>query len=265
MHLGAIGVRSKHLRFFSSALARLCPGGEARITHVCGFDAPELLPELPEFHRCATPEELVGQVDAVLVLLREGYLHAAPAELAMAQGKPVFVDKPFTCDVGQALALAQRSAETGVPCTGGSTICFTPLVQELAQHLPPCREYVLSYQADPFSPFGGWYFYGSHLTDLCVTLFGGGFTGVHAECHGGRVTAQVAYPSFTVTLRSDPEVQPPVLLAGRTYVLDDRGCYLAGMAHFLAAAKKETPGCAGRLVSSVKLMQAILDDLRGAG
>lgn len=128
--------------------------------------------------------------------------------------------------------------------------------------MPRCGEYTLRYQADPFSPFGGWYFYGSHLTDLCVFLFGEAFRRVEARCENARVSARVEYDGFAVTLRSTPQAQPPVLTADRDYILDDRGCYRAGMEHFLAVCKKETPGCAERLVSSVQLMDAILRSLR---
>lgn len=260
MILGAIGARSRHLRFFQTALDRLCPG--QRIGPVCAFDAPELAAELTEFALCPTPEEVIARSDAVLVLPREGYWHAHAAALALRQGKPVFVDKPFACDPAQAAALAALSRETGVPCTGGSTICFTPAVQALCAALPRCAHYTIRYQADPFSPFGGWYFYGSHLTDLCTCLFGGDFTSVQARCENAVVTAEVAYPGFTVTLRSAPAVQPPVLTADRAYVLDDHGCYESGMAHFLSVIKKETPGCAERLCASVRLMDAIVTALR---
>ncbi len=254
MLLGAIGARSKHLRFFSQAI----PDSSCRITHVCAMDAPELAYAQSDFVFCKTPQEVIEHSDAVFLLLREGYQHAFLAEQAMRFGKPVFVDKPFTCDFLQARRLCAVSAESGVPCTGGSTICFTPLVQELAAALPRCREYTLSYQADPFSPFGGWYFYGSHLTDLCTMLFGGDFHRVHAKCTNASVSAHVYYSDFTVTLRSSPQAQPPVLLADRPYILDDQNCYAAGMAHFLSVTKRETPGCTERLTDSVRLMDAIL-------
>ncbi len=261
MVFGAIGARSRHLRFFRDALLQLSE--DLTIGPVCAFDAPELIPELAGFRLCSTPEEAIAQADAVLLLPREGYLHAPAAEFALRSGKPVFVDKPFTCDPAQAAALAALSCETGTPCTGGSTICFTPEVQTLCAALPVCEHYTLSYQADPFSPFGGWFFYGSHLTDLCTCLFGGGFLSVQARCEDAAVTASVRYSDFTVTLRTTPQPQPPLLIADRVYPLDDRGCYLAGMCHFLSVIKNETSGCAERLCDSVRLMDAILAALRG--
>lgn len=258
MILGAIGVRSKHLRFFQEALS----AEGTSITHVCPADAPELAGSLQDMTLWPDPADVVARSDALLLLQREGYSHAHPATLALRTGKPVFVDKPFTCDAGQACALLQLARKTGTPLTGGSTLCFTPEAQQLKEALPHCREYTLRYQADPFYPYGGWYFYGSHLTDLCVFLFGGGFQQVEAQWENACVTARIHYPDFCVTLRTTPQAQPPTLTADRTYYLDDRGCYRSGMRHFLAVIKKETPGCAERLFYSVKLMEAILTALR---
>ena len=54
MILGAIGARSKHLRFFQQALDLLPPG--QRIGPVCAFDAPEQLPALTDFEVCVSAE-----------------------------------------------------------------------------------------------------------------------------------------------------------------------------------------------------------------
>ena len=149
MRIGVIGIRSKHLRFFQEALARCYPGSEHTITHVCGFDAPELLPRLGALIRCDTPHQLIAAVDAVIIALREGTQHAALAKLCLEAGKPVFVDKPFTCDSGEAQALFDAARRTGTPCTGGSTVCFTEKARQLKAELPRCEEYSISYMADP--------------------------------------------------------------------------------------------------------------------
>ena len=249
MKIGVIGLRSRHTSFFRKALSTRFPEGQHAVTHICGYDAPE-----------------IRAVDAVVIALREGTQHAALAELCLKEKRPVFVDKPFTCGVEDAVRIQKTARQTGTPCTGGSTICFTQEVRHLAGKLPCQGSYTLSYQADPFSPFGGWHFYGSHLTDLCVTLFGRGWQTAAAQLQGSKLHAVVHYPRFSVSLRSSPVKQPPVLqMDDRSYVLDDQGCYQAGMVHFLSVAQGAALGCVEELVSSVRLMDAILTSLREGG
>lgn len=258
MHIGVIGIRSKHLNFFRTALSRCYPGGEHTITHICGFDAPELISNYPDLVHCHDPRALIDAADAVIIALREGYQHAALAVMAMKAGKPVFVDKPFTCTAEDALWIQQTALRTGVPCTGGSTLCYTKEVQQLKNKLPHCTEYSLSYQADPFSPFGGWYFYGSHLTDLCTCLLGTQWEKVTAAIDGDTITARVQYPDFSVTLRTSPEPQDICFFGDKTYSLDDVHCYEAGMKHFCELIQGNARSNIPALVSSVRLLDAIL-------
>ena len=265
VRIGVIGIRSKHLTFFRDGLTVCFPDRRHAITHVCGYDAPELLPDCGDLVICSTHEELIRSTDAVIIALRDGTQHATLAELCMAEKKPVFVDKPFTCANGDAERILRCAKRTGTPCTGGSTIRFTGLVRRLAGSLPARQTYTLSYQADVFSPFGGWYFYGSHLTDVCVTLFGTRWETVSASLAGDRLSAAVRYPDFQVLLCSDPAPQPFVLTADQRYILDDKGCYAAGMEHFCAVAEKKEAGQAEELVSSVRLLNGIFNSLRAGG
>lgn len=262
MHIGVIGIRSKHLAFFRQALAVCFPGREHTVTHIWGYDAPEFLCKYPDLISCSTPQQLIAAVDAVVIATREGYTHAALAAMCLEAGKPVFVDKPFACTVEDALQIQQMAQKTGTPCTGGSTIAMTQKVQQLKTKLPHCDEYTLSYQADPYSPFGGWYFYGSHLTDMCVTLFGPGWMGVSAVQEKDRITARVQYPGFTVVLCSSPETQPFLLKADTVYEFDDIHCYEAGMAHFCQVALGQGTGDLPGQISSVRLLNDILTALR---
>lgn len=75
--------------------------GDARVTHAWTQDA-ELTRRLCGACRietaCATPEDLVASVDAVIVARDDWQTHRAFALPALERGLPVFVDKPLTLD-----------------------------------------------------------------------------------------------------------------------------------------------------------------------
>lgn len=266
MILGILGARSKHVEYFSQAVRELFPQGDLIITHLWGQDAPERIGECLKNSDiktlCNTPEEVIAACDGIIIALRDGTQHAALAEACMKAKTPVFIDKPFTCNFEDARHIFHCSRENSAAFTGGSTLCFTESVRALSAAMPKCKNYSLSYQADPFSPFGGWYFYGSHLTDLCVELFGTDFTRVLAHLKDGQVSVSVRYADFEVNLESSPEPQPLILTADKDYVLDDVGCYKAGMLHFSDIINGKAPGCEQRLLHSVRLLDAVFSSLR---
>lgn len=269
MVLGILGARSRHVEFFSQALRELYPQGDCRITHLWGQDAPERIEECLSktdiTSVCCTPEEVMDACDGVIIALRDGTQHAALAEACLKKRKPVFIDKPFTCSVPDAERILDCAERCSSSFTGGSTVCFTSSVSSLTSEMPECEQYFLTYQADPFSPFGGWYFYGSHLTDVCAYLFGGDFYRVGAKLCGGSVTALVNYPGFTVTIKSTPEAQPFIFTADREYHLDDKSCYKAGMSYFTGLVNGNTPNSGRRLLASVRMMDAVIHSLRSGG
>ena len=75
--------------------------GDSRVTHAWTQDA-DLTRRLCGACRiataCATPEELVASVDAVIVARDDWQTHRTLAMPAIERGLPVFVDKPLTLD-----------------------------------------------------------------------------------------------------------------------------------------------------------------------
>ncbi|NLX64396.1 MAG: Gfo/Idh/MocA family oxidoreductase [Clostridiaceae bacterium] len=264
MKIGIIGARSKHVEYFTEAINSLSPNGSIKVSHIWGNDDPGRLDEIVSkgvVQRVfSDPGDLIKQSDAVIIVLRDGTKHFNWAEKAILAGKPVFIDKPFTCDPVEAEKLYLLSQEHNVAVTGGSTLCFIPEIANMI--VPVCESYSISYKADLFSPYGGWYFYGSHLTDLCTTLFGGNFSSVTATLRKGCVTAKITYPGFTVTLYSSPEEQPPVFRADKEYILDDRNCYYYGMKHFIDTIKNNFALKDKRHLASVILLDAVLKSIK---
>lgn len=282
MRVGMIGAQSKHVEYFGSLINRGL-FGDARVEYIWGGDAPERLEECAASvgieNIADTPSGVINNCDAVIITLRDGSAHAAPAVEALEKRKPVFVDKPFTCTIRDALWIVDTAARTGTPFTGGSTLCFLPEVPELTRKAANCPAVEISYRADLLSPYGGWYFYGSHLTDLCAAVCGtdalkvkawtgeaeAATSGSGSAQPGAEVFVDVHYPRKTVRLYSAPDLQKPkVVLGTEEYILDDEACYKYGMEAFF-----DTISSGGsrnnNLLFSVRLMDAIMRSLSVGG
>ena len=270
--IGIIGAQSKHAEFFAELFNRERRFGDWRVTHICAPDEPArlgyVLSRAPIPHIDAAPDDVIRACDALLVTTRLARTHAALAAACLRAGKPVFVDKPFTATEREARELARLSQKSGAALCGGSTLCFDPQLDgALLERVRCAPRAALRYRADPDSPFGGYAFYLSHLTDLCCRCFGGGYTGVCARREGGHVVSEVAYPGRAVTLESFLEFGPPELCwesAGEVYrvELDEIGCYASGMRAFLGAVTGDKPFAGlGELSASVRLMGTITAQL----
>ena len=60
------------------------------------------------------PEDMIGHIDGVLIESVDGNVHYDRAVPFLQAGVPMFIDKPFTCAVEQAKALAALAEQKGV-------------------------------------------------------------------------------------------------------------------------------------------------------
>ena len=262
--LGIIGCQSKHAEFFGEIFNKQKLFNGFSVDYICPVDEPQRLPyvlgltDIP--HVCDSAAELIQRSDAVLVCTRRGETHLEYAGSAMRAGKPVFTDKPFTADVQQAAELVALSRKLNIPLTAGSTICFTPDAVGIKKQIAEAGCAILQYKADPDSEFGGYSFYGSHLTDLCSMWFDGAVA-VSALRNGKNVTSTVEYPDRQVVLLSALEADRPQVTAlganAFSLLINDEPCYRCGMEAFVAAMRGKTVMRFDRLVESVKILCAI--------
>jgi len=76
------------------------------------------------------PADLVGKVDAVLVVSQEGGVHRARALPFLERGIPTYVDKPFACSTADARALIEAAEVHHTPLMSSSSLRFAPEVVE---------------------------------------------------------------------------------------------------------------------------------------
>ena len=149
------------------------------------------------------PEEMAGMVDAVMITCRDGKYHAPYALPFLKTGIPAFIDKPFTSDPAEALALARLAKENGVRLVGGSSVKLTDAVLKLKALVDENHGKIVG--GDVTAPvsltnaYGNFWFYASHLAECCLTIFGLRPEWVWANKTQNGVTVIVHYDDFDVT------------------------------------------------------------------
>jgi predicted dehydrogenase len=121
-------------------------------------------------------DELLRRVDAVMITSVDGRVHLAQARPVLAARKPLFIDKPFTAGVRDALEIARLARESGTPVFSSSSLRFTDDVQGIKRD--PRVEQVLGAIAwgpatlEPHHPDLFWY--GIHTVETLYTFMGPG-------------------------------------------------------------------------------------------
>ena len=209
--VGILGTENSHAMAFAQILNGLNEEfkgqfDDFRVVAVGGIDA-EANQNVAE--KCGIdtivekPEDMLGMVDAVMITCRDGKYHAPYARPFIEAGIPAFIDKPFTSDPAEALALAKLAKEKKVPLVGGSSVKLTDAVLKLKALADEHGENVVG--GDVTAPvsmtndYGNFWFYASHLTECCLTIFGQQPEWAWASRTAKGVTVIVHYPAFDVT------------------------------------------------------------------
>jgi len=270
--IGIIGCQSKHAEFFGSLFNVKNEINGYRVEYILADDEPDRLPYVLEkaqiTHDCEDLEELIDQSDIVLITYRFGERHYKPAMACIEAGKPVFIDKPFTITEDEALDIVEASRKHNVVAQGGSTLCFDPQINLLADLSKRSSFGSIAYRANINSPFDGYRFYGSHLTDLCAAIFGDDAVSVRSYRYEENINHLVCYPSSTVVLQSTPDFKLPQVILNpehlmKTYFLSDARCYYFGMKAFIDAIESKDIDSQNmnHLVFSTRLLAAIMESL----
>ncbi|MCA9041142.1 MAG: Gfo/Idh/MocA family oxidoreductase [Planctomycetaceae bacterium] len=130
-----------------------------------------------------SPEELLDQIDAVLILSLSGERHWERARPFLQAGMPTYVDKPFACSVADAEQMVALAEESGTFLFSSSGLRFTDEVLHFQQQkqygdLLGCLSYGPAKRAEG-NP--GLFHYGIHATELLFTLMGTGCVEVSTQ------------------------------------------------------------------------------------
>ena len=76
-------------------------------------------------------EQLLAKVDVVILLSVDGRVHWRQAELVLKSHKPVFIDKPFSHSLADAMRIVELSKETKTPILSCSSLRWSKALKDL--------------------------------------------------------------------------------------------------------------------------------------
>ena len=189
MRIGIVGTDTSHVtgftRLLNGAVSQPELEGARVVAAVPGFS--EDIPSSFSRHEGFTKElvetlgvRLVGsigalctQVDALMLHSIDGRKHRSQLEEMLPHGKPVFVDKPLTASLSDAVAMFDAAERAGVPVFTSSVYRFYPSLRSLLQRdfgrilhvqsVGPCH-------LEPSHPDLFWY--GIHAAEALFTVLG---------------------------------------------------------------------------------------------
>lgn len=197
MRIGMIGTENTHVDQILEYLNVRTLAGDTRVVALSGgaSERNEQLQAHGGVERIVdTPADLLGLVDAVIITDRHGGLHREHAVPFLAEGLPVFVDKPLACTVADAAAIIDVARAHDALLTSYSALRWIPDTADLAARaatLGTPQVVITTGPADPASPYGGIYFYGIHPVDVALRLVPGPVGEVSVERIADTVVARV--------------------------------------------------------------------------
>ncbi len=165
----------------------------ARVTHIWTddpSDAPKVAAASLIANVVNTPEEVIGQVDAVIIATDDGDDHVRRVRPFIEAGLPVFIDKPLATNIADLRQFMHWHHE-GKVMLSTSGMRYAPemrLSDEQRAHLGEWR-WITSFTCKT------WERYGIHALEAVEPLLGKGFTSVQAHTDEGGDVMHIQHRS----------------------------------------------------------------------
>ena len=127
----------------------------------------------------------LADMDAFIMTSVDGRQHLEQFKALLPFGKPVFIDKPFTCDYAEAAEIFRLAKAHNVPVMSCSSVRYMPPIDA-----PIPDYYGKLLAATTYAPmtilpdYPGYFWYGIHATELLYSILGPGCASVRALQHG---------------------------------------------------------------------------------
>lgn len=281
--IGILGSDNSHALMF----AKLCnipdENGEylyddVRVTAIYGFDDdPEHTKKVADEGGIEfiahSPENFYGTVDAVMVVYRQGSLHVPHILPFIEKGYPVWIDKPIAESITDINILRESVEKNNALITGGSNIKYNYEILTLKNKisngsLGDVNGGYMNFPADLMSEYGGIFFYGSHLCEMCLSVFGYDVKSVYAvSAEPTNTIVTVRYTDKLVALNFNGKTSKYFMTVhgaknSVTLELDISVIYRLGFDQFVWMLRtKRMPLTFANLVTPVYMLHAIKKSL----
>lgn len=142
------------------------------------------------------PLEMMGKIDSLIVDHRHPKFHLQAAEPFVKAGIPAFIDKPFCYRVEEGKKFLEMARSVGTPITSYSSeahIESTFDIKKQVETMGEISHVVFSGPVDLESPYGGVFFYGVHLVQPLMYIFGDDIQKVRITRIGKNATASMIF------------------------------------------------------------------------
>lgn len=144
------------------------------------------------------PREMLGKIDALIVDHRHPKYHLEPAIPFIKEKIPTFIDKPFCYRATEGQEFLKLAQEYGTPVTSYSSIAHsdgTFNMKEQVEKMEGITQVIRTGPADLDSPWGGFFFYGVHIVQPLMYIFGEDIEQVNINRNGKYGNASVRFSS----------------------------------------------------------------------
>jgi len=144
------------------------------------------------------PKEMMGKIDALIVDHRHAKYHLEPATPFVKAGIPTFIDKPFCYRVEEGKKFLSMAYKSGTPVSSYSGIAQSLATFDIKEQVASLGEInqVIRYgPVDLDSKYGGVFFYGVHIVQPLLFIFGDDVEKVKVTREGTNGNAVLVFQS----------------------------------------------------------------------
>ncbi len=121
------------------------------------------------------PKEMIGKIDALIVDHRHPKYHLEAAAPFVKAGIPTFIDKPFCYRAAEGKEFLDMAKKAGTPVTSYSSIAQSAATFDMIDQIKSMgtiNQVIRTGPADLDSEYGGIFFYGVHIVQPLMYMFG---------------------------------------------------------------------------------------------